>query len=62
MVYVLATTEDKVRWYKFNSSEPSGFSLQNELDLKVVSAFPSKEGAKCAALLLGLKTWRYVKI
>jgi hypothetical protein len=33
-----------------------------QLDLKKVSVFGDKKSAKYAAVELGLKTWRYVKL
>jgi hypothetical protein len=63
--YVLATTENKVRWYKFPLpvlQESGGFELLECLDLHEVPCFGDKNSAKMAALALGLKTWRYVKV
>ncbi|MBL0423424.1 hypothetical protein JI739_24025 [Ramlibacter sp. AW1] len=65
MSYLLATTESKVRWYKFSFGpelKPGVFELLEVLDLHQVPAFGDKETAKRAALALGLKVWRYVKI
>lgn len=65
MSYVLATTHDKVQWYKFkfdSSLKEGDFVLLNELDLHQVPCFGDKETAKLAAVALGLKTWRYVKL
>lgn len=65
MAYILATTESKVRWYKFdfNSTIQHGkFELMEILDLGVVPQFGDKGTAKATAMALGLKTWRYVKI
>lgn len=65
MTYVLATTENVLRWYKFKFNErtsPDNFSLQIELDLSVIPQFGDKETAKKAAEALGLKTWRYVRL
>lgn len=64
-LYLLATTENKVRWYNFDmhtSARPIAFSLTTELDLSSAPTFPNKDAAKQAAQLLGLKTWRYVRI
>lgn len=65
MTYLLATTEDVVRWYKFKYNrdlEPGQFELLDQLDLKQVPLFGDKETAKLAAQALGLKTWKYVRI
>ncbi|QBP10111.1 hypothetical protein [Cupriavidus metallidurans] len=65
MTYILATTEEVVRWYKFKYNrdlEPGQFELVEKLDLKKVPLFGDKETAKLAAQALGLKTWRYVRI
>ena len=65
MSYVLATTHNKVQWYefKFDASIKEGdFILLDNLDLYEAPCFGDKETAKLAALALGLKTWRYVKI
>ena len=65
MSYVLATTGDKIKWYKFQigTFPKSGeFSLVDELDLRLVPVFGDKPTAKLAAQAIGLKTWRYVKI
>jgi len=65
MSYVLGTTEHVVRWYKFKfrqELQPGEFELLTELDLRAVPKFGDKETAKEAALALGLKTWRYVRI
>lgn len=64
MTYVLATTDSKVRWYKFQLSDktkPGDFALIDELDLSLVPCFGDKETAKMAANAIGLKTWRYVR-
>jgi len=63
--YVLATTGSKVKWYKFKTShhmEEGDYELLGELDLEQVPLFGDKSSAKSAALALGIKTWRYVKI
>lgn len=65
MSYVLATTGVLVKWYKFKfdkNTQPGDFELMNELDLVVVPQFGDKTTAQNAAVALGLKTWRYVKI
>ncbi len=65
MSYVLASTDNKVKWYKFRSDsilKPGEYELLAELDLTVVPLFKDKAEAKRAAQFLGLKTWRYVKI
>jgi hypothetical protein len=65
VTYILATTEEVVRWYKFKYNrdlEPGQFELVEKLDLKKVPLFGDKETAKLAAQALGLKTWRYVRI
>ena len=64
MSYVLATTGDKVKWYKFKFGtelHEGQYTLLDELDLKEVPSFGDKDTAKQAALALGLKTWRYFK-
>lgn len=64
-MYLLATTERTVRWYCIKTDRngtPDGFGLLERLDLKKVSVFGDKKSAKYAALTVGLKTWRYVKI
>lgn len=65
MTYILATTDDTVRWYKFKydrNLEPGQFELLDKLDLKQVPLFGDKETAKLAAQALGLKTWKYVRL
>lgn len=67
MSYVLATTEDKVRWYKYDLkplkiNEVAEYELIEILDLRQVVRWGDKASAKSAAKALGLKTWRYVKI
>ncbi len=65
MSYVLASTDSKVKWYKFRrdpSLKPGDYELVMELDLTEVPLFNDKDEAKRAAQFLGLKTWRYVKI
>lgn len=62
--YVLATTDSKVKWYKFDfgRSKEGEFELMDTLDLDVIARFGDKETAKLAAQSIGLKTWRYVKL
>lgn len=63
MSYVLATTENVVRWYVYDTTDAGkGFELSNELDLKRVPMLADKMAAKKCAAALGLKTWRYVKV
>ncbi len=67
MSYVLATTEEKVRWYKYDTkplkaNEVAQYELLEVLDLRQVVKWGDKASAKSAAKALGLKTWRYVKI
>lgn len=65
MSYVLATTEKTVRWYQIKTDRDGkviGFELLDRLILNRVTFFGDKTSAKYAALALGLKTWRYVKI
>ncbi|MFV5403912.1 hypothetical protein VXQ92_04155 [Acinetobacter sp. 228] len=65
MAYILATTEEKVRWYKYKYDQnlkEGEFELIEILDLKLVPLLGDKAAAKDAAKALGLKTWRYVKI
>lgn len=67
MSYVLATTEDKVRWYKYDLkplklNEVAQYELLEVLDLRQIVLWGDKASAKNAAKALGLKTWRYVKI
>ena len=65
MTYVLSTTENVLRWYKFEFNEhtnPASFTLQTELELAVIPQFNDKETAAKAASALGLKTWRYVRL
>lgn len=64
MGYVLATTENVVHWYSFNSSKEVNdkcFTIIDKLDLSLVPA-GDKEAAKSWAKAMGLKTWRYVKL
>lgn len=63
--YILATTEQRVRWYKFqfrNNVQSGEYELLDVLDLSQVELYGDKATAKLAALSIGLKTWRYVKI
>jgi hypothetical protein len=64
MSYVLATTENVVRWYRFDigNLEGGAFTLQVELDLSVIPQFADKKAAARAAASLGLKTWRPVRL
>ena len=67
MSYVLATTEEKVRWYKYDhkalkANEIGEYELLEVLDLRQVVKWADKASAKSAAQALGLKTWRYVKL
>ena len=65
MTYMLATTETTVRWYRIKSDRDgkvTGFELFNRLNQKRVTRFGNKTSAKYAALAIGLKTWRYVKL
>lgn len=63
MSYVLATNEARVRWYKFPMPvERDHYELIEVLDTREVPMWGDKESAKLAAIALGLKTWRYVKL
>lgn len=63
MSYVLATTENVVRWYVFDTTNAdNGFELINELDLKRVPMLADKVTAKKYAAALDLKSFRYVKV
>jgi hypothetical protein len=65
MSYVLATTENVVRWYSFDFSEEVNdkcFTIIDRLDLNRVPQAGNKETAKFWAIAMGLKTWRYVKL
>jgi len=65
MSYVLATTENVVRWYSFDLSKgvnETSFSIVDKLDLQLVPLAGDKETAKSWAKAMGLKTWRYVKL
>ena len=65
MRYILATMENKPRWYRCKTDKDgkvTGFTLLVRLDLKKASVFGNIASAKYAALAIGLKTWRYVKI
>jgi hypothetical protein len=65
MPYVIATTEDKVRWYSFEIGKgelPIKYTLLEQLDLNLVPKFADKETAKTYYKHLGIKTCRYVKI
>lgn len=70
MSYLLATTENRVRWYRvplerfddlFTLSE-GVFELLETLDLNTIPGFGNKATAKHVAKAIGLKTWRYVKM
>jgi hypothetical protein len=63
--YVLGTTDTVVRFYKIG--QPLGTAsvnveLLDRLDTSEVTTFGNKESAKEAAIGIGLKTWRYIKI
>lgn len=65
MSYILATTENKVRWYKFTDTsaiKAGEYTLLDELIISEVPLFEDKAAAKNSAQSLGLKTWRYVRI
>jgi len=65
MSYIFATTENKIRWYKFistSATKAGEYTLLDELIISEVLSFGDKAAAKNAAQLLGLKTWRYVRI
>lgn len=64
MGYVIATTEQAVRWYVFDPKtvSKSNFDLVYKLDLNQISVAGDKSTAKLWAKEMGLKTWRYVKI
>lgn len=64
MSYFLATNENVVRWYKFNDRliAAGAFELVDTLSLDQLPQFPDKAAAKNAAIALGLRTWRYVRI
>ena len=65
MTYVLATTENKVRWYKYTygtNLKNGQFELLDILDLNQIPLLGDKATAKNVAKVLGLKTWRYVKL
>lgn len=64
-MYLLATTQDKVRWYAFkvNADGSVEYELHDALDLRLMPVqFDTKEAAKKMAVAAGLKTWRYVKV
>jgi hypothetical protein len=59
MAYVLSTTSEQVKWYRFDVGahlKPGEYTFMSELDLRQVPCFGDKETAKQAALRLGLKT------
>ena len=63
MAYVLGTTEDVVRWYVYNTNDPSnGYELLDRLDFNKVPRWNDKDSAKAAAKALGLNTWRYIQV
>jgi|APCry1669189844_1035258.scaffolds.fasta_scaffold225497_1 hypothetical protein len=63
MSYILASTENTVRWYVYDTTDTNkGFELINELDLAKVPQLTDKETAKLYGKALDLKTWRYVKL
>jgi len=63
MNYVLATKHDVLKWYVYNLPIVEGqFELIDQLDLKRVTLWGDKESAKGAAIALGIKTWRYVRL
>lgn len=66
MTYLLATMEDRVRWYTFGPdimvADPAQAALLDILDLKRVHTFGTKDQAKATALAAGLRSWRYVRI
>jgi hypothetical protein len=65
MSYVLATTENIVRWYSFDFSKEvndRSFKIIDKLDLNLVPQAGDKETAKLWAKAMGLKTWRYVRL
>ena len=66
MSYVLATMENRVRWYAFGPEplkpDPLNLQLLEVLDLDKVTIFHDKESAKIAARQAGLTTWRYVRL
>lgn len=65
MAYVLATTEQVVRWYSFDMSKEvneSNYKIIDQLDLREVPMAGDKATAKSWAKSMRLKTWRYVRI
>jgi hypothetical protein len=62
MSYIVATTEDRVRWYEFDLNAGTVVALHEVLDLNRVSRFHDKDSAKVAAKNAGLKTWRYGRL
>lgn len=64
MGYVIATTEQTVKWYVFDPKtvSKSNFELIDKLDLNQVSIAGDKATAKLWAQEMGLKTWRYVRL
>lgn len=65
MAYILATTDDQVRWYSYKihrDLKEGEYELLDVLDLSQVPLAADKNTAKECAKALGLKTWRYVKL
>ena len=63
MNYVLATKHDIIKWYVYPQPITEGqFELIEQLDLNKVPVWGNKESAKEAAIALGLKTWRYIRL
>lgn len=64
MAWILATTEQQKRWYLYDINTPNAgeYQLLEQRDLNRLPLWPDKQAAKEAALALGLKTWRYVRI
>jgi hypothetical protein len=60
-MYVIATTDNVLRFYVFRAPEVAP-KLLDRLDVHAVSWFNSKDEAKRAALSAGLRTWRYVRL
>jgi hypothetical protein len=64
MSYVLGTRENVVRFYQIiqDGSGTNKMVLLDRLDTHQVTTFGDKKAARQAALSIGLKTWRYIKI
>ena len=65
--FVLATTDDKVRWYAYEYNlgsdiQEGAYEIIGELDLSRVPQLGNRDTAKHAAKALGLSSWRYVKL